>query len=212
MSKTLKGKELPILVMWIVVLVVFSSYFFGGSTLESAFKTLTVDWAIIITNIAIVVGSLALMQRSITLARREKSDKVDRFMQIWTVVLAVILFIIGTTLGIKSNIYSWIYNYILLPSWQTVYTLIIFFMATASYRAYRANNNYAVVLLISGVLVLMRNAPVGASIWSGFQDLGSWVLDVVNLSGSRAIMIGAMIGAISLLIKILTGREKILGE
>lgn len=212
MSKILKSRELPIVLIWIAVLVIFGDYFIGGPVLRSAFTTLTVDWAVIIINIAIIVGALAVLQRSINTARQEKTEKVERFMQIWIVFLAVFIFVIGATLGIKSSIYSWVYNYVLLPSWQTVYTLIIFFMATATYRTYRANNSYAAVLLVSGLLVLMRNAPVGSSIWSGFQDLGSWVLDVVNLAGTRAIMIGAMIGAISLLIKVLIAKEKILGE
>jgi len=212
MSNILKSRELPIVLIWIAVLIIFGDYFFGGTALRTAFTVLTVDWAVIITNIAIIVGALAVLQRSLNIARRERTEKVERFMQTWTVFLAVSIFVIGVTLGIRSSIYSWVYNYILLPSWQTVYTLIIFFMATASYRAYRANNSYAAVLLISGLLVLMRNAPVSSSIWSGFQDLGSWVLDVVNLAGTRAIMIGAMIGAISLLIKVLLAKEKILGE
>ncbi len=212
MSNIFKMRELPIIVIWITVIVAFGDYFFGGPVLTSAFNTLTVDWAVIITNLAIVVGALAVLQRSITIAQRKNTDKTERFMQGWTVFLAVFLVVIGATLGIKSDIYSWMYNNILLPSWQTVYSIIIFFMATASYRAYRATNRYAVVLLVSGFLVLMRNAPIGSAIWSGFFDLGSWVLDIVNLAGTRAIMIGAMIGAISLLVKVLMGKEKILGE
>ena len=85
-------------------------------------------------------------------------------------------------------------------------------MATAAYRAYKASNRYAAVLLVAGLLVLLRNAPVTAVVWGGFQTIGSWVLDVVNMSGTRAIMIGATIGAISLLVKILLGKERILGE
>ena len=212
MAAILKGKQLPIVIIWIAVLIIFCNYFFGGSALGSAFRTLTVDWAVLIVNMALILGSVTLLQRSITLARSKNSTKVDRFMRAWTAFLVIFVLILGVTLGIQSGPYSWMYNNILLPSWQTVYSIIIFFMATAAYRAYKANNRYAAVLLAGGLLVLLRNAPVTAVVWGGFQTIGSWVLDVVNMSGTRAIMIGATIGAISLLVKILLGRERILGE
>lgn len=212
MTEILKRKELTLAIIWITVLIVFADYFFGGTTLNTAFKTLTVDWVVIIANMALIVGSLSVFQRSILIARRERTETIERLMHGWQVILAVGLFIIGTTLGIQSPLYSWLYNNILVPSWQTVYTIIIFFMATASYRAFRASTVPAAVMLICAILVLLRNAPVGEVIWSGFYDLGTWVLDVLNLGGSRAIMIGSMVGAISLLIRILLGQEKILGE
>jgi hypothetical protein len=212
MAEILKRRELTLAIIWITVLIVFADYFFGGTTLNTAFRTLTVDWVVIIANMALIVGSLSVFQRSIMIARRERTDKIERMMHGWQVILAVGIFVIGTTLGIQSPLYSWLYNNILVPSWQTVYTIIIFFMATASYRAFRASTVPAAVMLICAILVLLRNAPVGEVIWSGFYDLGTWVLDVLNLGGSRAITIGAMIGAISLLIRILLGQEKILGE
>ena len=212
MSEFLKRKELPLIVIWISVFIVFADYFIGGTTFNTAFKGLTVEWTVIIANIAIVVGGIAVLQRSLTIARRERMDKIERFMQGWQVFVAVFLLIIGTVLGINSTIYSWIYTYILLPSWRTIYTIIIFFMATASYRAFKARSGPSTIMLICGIIVLLRNAPIGTIIWSGFFPLGSWILDVVNMSGNRAIMIGSVVGAISLLVRILIGKEKILGE
>src|SRR4030042_2423091 len=181
MSQLLKRKELPLLVIWICVLIVFADYFFGGATFNSIFKGLTVDWAVIIANIAILVGGLAVLQRSFIMARREKTDKVDKITYAWQFFLAVFMLIIGTGYGITSPSYSWLYNYILLPAWRTVYTIIIFFMATASYRAYKASNGPAAFMLLCGIIVTLRNAPIGTAIWSGIFPLGSWILDVVNM-------------------------------
>jgi hypothetical protein len=208
----LRRKEITLGIIWITVLVVFLAYFFGVDTLTNAFTALTVNWTVIISNIAIFVGGLAVFQRSIVLARRPSGDMTERIMYGWQALIAAFLFILGMTLGIQSPSYSWLYNYILLPSWQTIYSLIIFFMCTASYRAFRARTASAGVMLICAIFVLLRNAPIGEAIWPGFYSIGSWVLDIVNLSGNRAIMIGAMIGATSLLIRILMGRERIMGE
>jgi hypothetical protein len=212
MTQILRRKEVSLGLIWITVLIVFADYFFGGATLGNAFTSLTVNWSVIISNIAIFVGGLAVFQRSIVLARMERVEMTERFMYGWQALIAAFLFILGSTLGIQSSSYSWIYNYILLPSWQTIYTLIIFYMATASYRAFRARTAPAAVMLICAIFVLLRNAPIGEAVWTGFYDIGQWILDVVNLGGSRAIMIGAMIGATSLLIRILIGQERVLGE
>ena len=210
--ETLKRKEFILVIIWAAVLIVFADYFIGGTTLNNTFKVLTVDWTVIISNIAIVVGGLAVFQRSIIMAQRSSVEKTERLMFGWQAFVAALLIVLGSVLGIDSSIYTWIYNYVLIPSWQTVYTIIIFFMATASYRAFRAKTAPAAVMLVCALLVLLRNAPIGEAIWTGFYPLGTWVLDVVNLSASRAIMIGSMIGATSLLIRILLGHEKILGE
>ena len=212
MAEILKRKELPLFIIWISVLIVFADYFIGGNVFKSAFQTLTVDWTVIIANWAVIVGGMAIMQRSIVLIQRPSTATIDRIMQGWQFGVATLLIVIGVFFGIENPTYSWLYTYILLPSWRTVYTIIIFFMATAAYRAFRARNPPSAVMLVCGILVLLRNAPVGHTIWSGFYPIGTWILDVVNLSGGRAIMIGSMIGALSLLIKILIGKEKILGE
>ena len=211
MSNFLKKKEFPLAIIWICVLIVFADYFFGGPIFNPAFQTLTVDWTVIIANIAVIVGGLSVLQRSITLAQRSNTPKIDRMMHVWLFACSVLLIVVGSVFGIKNPTYNWIYTYVMLPSWRTVYTIIIFFMATAAYRAYRAKTVASSVMVVCGLLVLIRNAPVGQAIWSGFYPIGTWILDVVNLSGSRAIMIGSMIGAVTLLIKIMLGKEKILG-
>jgi hypothetical protein len=211
MSNILKKKEIPLAIIWICVLIVFADYFFGGPIFNPTFQTLTVDWTVIIANIAIIVGGLSVLQRSVILAQRSSTPLIDRLMHVWLFCCSALLIIVGSLFGIQNTTYNWIYSYILLPSWRTVYTIIIFFMATAAYRAYRARTVASFVMVACGLLVLIRNAPIGQAIWSGFYPIGTWILDVVNLSGSRAIMIGSMIGAVSLLIKIMIGKEKILG-
>jgi len=211
MSDLFRSSRIPLILIWVAVLIIFGDYFFGG-VFNQAFSTLTVEWTVIIANIAIIVGGISILLRSIMVSRRSSVDIVERIMHGWQVVIAVFIFAIGTAFGTTSGTYNWLYTYILLPSWRTVYTIIIFFMATASYRAFRARSGPSFVMLICGILVLLRNAPIGMRIWPGFYSIGTWILDVVNMSGGRAIMIGSVVGAVSLLIRILLGKEKILGE
>ncbi len=56
--------------------------------------------------------------------------------------------------------------------------------------------------------MLLSQAPIGAVIHEGFPGLGTWLYNVPNAAGNRAITIGIAVGAISLAIRQLIGVER----
>jgi len=91
---------------------------------------------------------------------------------------------------------------------MTIFSLLAFFIASAAYRAFRLRTLEASVLLIVGTLMLLGRAPIGGAMWSGFPDIATWLMDVPNVAGQRAIMLGVAIGAISLCLRQLLGVER----
>ncbi len=87
-------------------------------------------------------------------------------------------------------------------------TLIAFFIASASYRAFRVRTKEATVLLITAVLVLLGKAPLGDALINGWGSVADWVLNVPNTGGFRAITIGAVIGAFATGFRIMLGLER----
>ncbi|MCL5039724.1 MAG: hypothetical protein M1299_07900, partial [Firmicutes bacterium] len=80
--------------------------------------------------------------------------------------------------------------------------------ASASFRAFRARNVEATILLLAGVLVLLGRAPVGELI-SGFFPRGAdWLMNVPNIAGNRAILIGAAIGTVATGLRLLLGIDR----
>jgi hypothetical protein len=55
---------------------------------------------------------------------------------------------------------------------------------------------------------MIGRVPVGEKLWPGFPDFIEWIMNVPQLAGKRAIMIGAALGAISTALKVLTGLER----
>jgi hypothetical protein len=91
---------------------------------------------------------------------------------------------------------------------STIYGLIAFYIISAAYRAFSARNAEAGLLIIFGILVMLKNAPVGEAIWTGFPVIGTWIMSIVNTSAYRGIMMGIAIGGISLSLRTLLGQER----
>ena len=100
----------------------------------------------------------------------------------------------------------------------TMFSLLAFFIASAAYRAFRARTFEASLLLITALVVMMGNVPIGNLIWNGvfswlpLEDGASkarqWILDNPNLSARRGIILGVSLGVISQSIRIILGIER----
>nr|MBA3542144.1 hypothetical protein [Deltaproteobacteria bacterium] len=66
--------------------------------------------------------------------------------------------------GTNGRVRTWIYNYIFAPCNATMFALLAFFVASAAFRAFRARNLEAGLLLGSAIIVLLARAPIGRAI------------------------------------------------
>ena len=133
------------------------------------------------------------------------------------------LFKIGNTGGIASSVttegslFQVLYMSIFVPCGSTMYALLAFFVASASYRAFRAKNLDATILLIAAFIILLGRTPLGTKLtaWmpeslSIFQipNLAVFIMNSFNLAGQRAIMIGICLGVVSMSLKLILGIER----
>ena len=70
----------------------------------------------------------------------------------------------GAHLKNKNSMFYWFYDKFYLPLGATMFALLAFFVASASYRAFRIRNFEATLLLIAGVLLMLGRVPIGAII------------------------------------------------
>ena len=80
-------------------------------------------------------------------------------------------------------------------------------MTSGLYRALRFKTVESGIFTIVGLVVLARNAPAFAVYFPVLKVWGSFVSDVLTTSAQRGIMICGALGAISLGIRTMTGRE-----
>ena len=101
-----------------------------------------------------------------------------------------------------------IFEFIYIPIQATMFSLLAFYIASAAYRAFRARNLMASIVLASAIVVMLGRIPIGESISPYLPKFASWVMNVPNMAAQRAIMIGLGLGAVSTGIKIVLGIER----
>ncbi|TKB78564.1 MAG: hypothetical protein E8D45_04455, partial [Nitrospira sp.] len=104
--------------------------------------------------------------------------------------------------------FGWVYNFMMVPLQGTMFAILAFFIASAAYRSFRARSREAAVLLVAAVIVMMGRVPLGEYLIPISGDISQWILNVLNASVRRAILIGVSLGAVALSFKIIFGVER----
>ncbi len=111
----------------------------------------------------------------------------------------------------------WSYEYAFKPLTATMFALLAFYVASAAFRAFRAKNLEALLLLSTAFLILLGRTPMGVALTAWLPDslsllkvenMTAFVMSVINTAGNRAIMIGIALGIVSTSLKILLGVDR----
>lgn len=109
------------------------------------------------------------------------------------------------------------YEYAFKPLTATMFSLLAFYVASAAFRAFRAKNFEAFLLLGTAFIVLLGRTFAGAWLSSlvpdylpmfRIENITIFIMSVVNTAGNRAIMIGISLGIVSTSLKILLGVDR----
>ena len=129
---------------------------------------------------------------------------------------------IGAPVTENGSLFQESFNYVMNPLGATMYALLAFFIASASYRAFRAKNREATILLVAAFIILLGRTPLGVAVtswipdsWDIFQipNMAIWIMNSPNLAGQRAILIGIGLGVASMSLRVILGIERTyLGE
>ncbi len=113
--------------------------------------------------------------------------------------------------------FRFIFNAILSPLEATMFALLAFYVASASFRAFRAKTPEATLLLVSGFIVLLGRTFLGAALTSWLPEplsflripnVADWIMAWPNTAGQRAVVIGIALGVIATSLRIIVGIER----
>lgn len=215
-------KYIPqLIVSIIIVLTIVFYYIYINDSIAKGFTTADKalsDWAVIITSFALIVGGVDILRFHLTKIRREGLRQAPfSAVTIALLVMMVTLAVVGwyySYANPKAGItittqpqFTWLYSNIYAPADAAMYSILVFYMASASYRAFRVRNPLALLLLIAAIIVMLGNTSIGGLIWPGFLSLRDWIMTIPNTAAFRPITIGAGLGTIILGLRLLTWRE-----
>jgi hypothetical protein len=209
MSNVLRRIEIPIILTIIATLLQVIPYYINIPVINDAANTVNL-WVLLVVAWATFIGPLSLMQvHGKAVQKRGKGWYFSVIVLAATIVMSIAgLPIAEVGLGTTNAVYQWLFTYGQTPLSGTMYGIIAFFITSAAYRAFRAKNIEATLVLVAGLAMVMYNAPVFTASWPGFRIIGQWIYDVPNMATNRAVTIGAALGAIALAVRTLMGIER----
>lgn len=113
----------------------------------------------------------------------------------------------------------WMYEYAFKPLTATMFAMLAFYVASAAFRAFRAKNVEAGLLLGTAFLILLGRTFAGVLLTSWIPEnspfaglriehLTVYIMKVFNTAGNRAIMIGIALGIAATSLKVLLGVDR----
>jgi hypothetical protein len=116
------------------------------------------------------------------------------------------------------------FQYAFTPLTATMFAMLAFYIASAAFRAFRAKNLEAILLLGTAFIILLGRTFAGVALtgwidpqkWAGFkyltglriENMTVYIMGVFNTAGSRAIMIGIALGIVSTSLKVILGIDR----
>lgn len=216
-------REIPLFITMVFGLWMILDFFVPHAAVAGVAQTLR-DWGIIVIAFAYFLGVGNIVRiNSRKIARRERDWPYAIVLLAGLAITAVLGVGFGVTeeKGAGGRLFNEIFLYIYTPMVATMFALLAFFIASAAFRSFRIRSVEGTLLAVSAILVMIGRVPVGAALSDAlhlpaplhFDVIQSWILDVPNLAGKRAILIGSALGAIGTGLKIVLGIERnYLGE
>ncbi len=207
----LKGKGIPLAITFLTGVIIIITFFIPHKPFGN-FEQVSLKWYSIIAGFTMLLGVDSLLRLHINKLKRK-----DRNWQYSIVLIAgfMTIFIAGVISTIRfgnafesGSSFMYMYDNFIIPLQATMFSLLAFFIASAAYRAFRARNFDATLLLITAIIVMIGRVPVSELITPKWPIFTEWIMAVPQMAAKRGIIIGIAFGAIGVSLRIILGIER----
>ncbi len=209
----------PVVAAFVAGFIMVISFFFNPEkTLLGRLESEALVWVIIIGGFTLLLGVVSITRVNLRAVQVRKEGWVYNLFTVISILVMAIPAVFpiswsplfGRTDG---SIYDWLFFHVDYPMMATMFAMLAFYIASAAYRAFRARNPEATLLLITATLVMLWRIPMGEAFLRLFSDslpdyINTFVMNGANLAVQRGILIGAALGASSMSLRIMLGIER----
>ncbi len=190
------------LVIFIGFLVLFG-HFINFHPLNDFIDNDATQWFDIISGFAAFLGVINLLQLHLNKVSNKRSNWKYSIVTLFGFMIMIFFGFIyngsnvemGPHLKDEGSAFYWIFKNIYLPLGATMFALLAFFVASASYRAFKIRNFEATLLLIAGIFLMLGRVPLGQLIpWWMAAEIYICILFAItsNLFKSKKILFYSM--------------------
>jgi hypothetical protein len=195
----------PVIIAFLSGIVMVVAFFVPNQTLGD-FSQGLLTWVTIVGGFSLLLGVVNILKNNLTaIGQKEKDWPYKVILVLVLLAMASASFLWGTS---KDTPYDWLFQNIQKPMQATMFSLLAFFIASAAYRAFRARNREATLLLLTSVVVMLGRIPLGQLTWNKTPFIADWIMVYPSLAVQRGIIIGAALGAAAMSLRILLGIER----
>lgn len=196
--------RIPLIVCLVAGLIMFLQYFSAHPIARAMFNQVN-DWWQIIFAFTLFVGVAAFINNSMKAIRRGKERPFKTVSLLALITMPLMAVIGGTKIG---SPFLWAFDNLQAPMQATVFSLLAFFVASASFRGFRARNLQATILLVAALIVLLGRMPIMAYLSDTIPELTYWIQDYPSMAARRAILIGVGLGSMTTALRVILGLER----
>jgi hypothetical protein len=227
-------KTVPVVIASLVGLLMIVAYFVP---LLLPLRQAAEEWYTIVAAIAMLLGGVNLCSHHLKTISDQKAGWGFSAVTLVSFAATVVIGLLKVGVAPESvrnlkyawsgqfqqegSAFWWIYQYLFSPIVSTMFALLAFYVASAAFRAFRAKNLDAVLLLVTALIVLVGQTkdreivswfiPVpadGSLMRAPIADLTEFIRKTFVTAGQRAIMIGIALGVVATSLRILLGLDR----
>lgn len=172
-------RQIPILIVTLIGSITLFGWFIDQPTIKEFVSDDATQWFDILASFAIILGALNLIKLQVQKVLYQKPGWIYSVVAISGFIFAIIagFFVKGVDDSVaqwgahvttEGTLFKWMFDYMFTPMSATMFSLLAFFVASASYRAFRIRNFEATLLLVSGIIIMVGRVPIGSVISSWF--------------------------------------------
>ena len=171
-------QTLPLLFCFCFGVFAIISYF--SPVLDAINRDFIINWTLVIFGFSMALGIWSLLKSHVV--------KVKKQVPGWGYnVVALIgyaaMVIFGFGFGIEEDsFFQDLFLTIQVPVQATMFSILAFYIASATFRAFRARTLEATLLLLAAVIVMLGQVPLGSQNIPYIADVKNWIMNVPNLA------------------------------
>ncbi len=215
----------PVIVAFLAGFVMIVSFFFSPErTFLGRIESEVLVWVTIVGGFTLLLGVVSITRVNWQAVRIKKEGwgyNLFTLLSIFVMAIPAILPASWSPLfgDAEGSIYDWLFFHVDYPMMATMFAMLAFYIASAAYRAFRARNPEATLLLVTATLVMLWRIPMGEAFLIQVGDtllfgyslpelINTYIMNGANLAVQRGILIGAALGAASISLRIMLGIER----